>query len=136
MKVCGSDDVGMVFFHPEYDRTSMAGLLPVMAPASGHLPSEPFMKSYLIREWTSIHGEQRADERDATIGRQVHAANFARKSPVPMINILRGKHVRAAEEKSLKQRIYTRNAIRLEEAGVETLSAILRGIRENPSGRE
>ena len=53
------------------------------------------------------------------------AANFARRSPWPMINILRTPQVRAAQKGVPTGQVYKQNEERLSEVGTTTLEVML-----------
>ena len=57
----------------------------------------------------------------ARTGAEMGAANFARRSPWPMINILRTPQVRAAQKGIPTGQVYKQNEERLSAVGTSTL---------------
>jgi hypothetical protein len=57
----------------------------------------------------------------ARTGEEMGAANFARRSPWPMINILRTPQVRAAQKGIPTGQVYKQNEERLSAVGTSTL---------------
>jgi hypothetical protein len=70
-------------------------------------------------EYTFRDGKQRMGEGDAA------AANFARRSPYPMINLLRTPQVRKAQKGIPTGSVYTTNERNLQHMGGSALSAML-----------
>ena len=69
-------------------------------------------------EWTFRDGRQRSGS--------ASAANYARRSPWPMINILRTTQVRAAQKGIPTGLVYKQNEKTLSNVGVDTLETCLR----------
>lgn len=153
-RVAGAtSEVGLVFFHPAYDRADAA--LPRHAPAVGHLPPAAWLAAYLAAfggggEDDEAKGQRRGSDGDGaagaatgapalrgtpapTDGALVGAAQYARRSPVPMVNLLRAPQVAAAAAEAAaaagggraKDKVYARNARRLGGVGAPALGATL-----------
>ncbi|GAB0489147.1 hypothetical protein MMPV_000363 [Pyropia vietnamensis] len=157
-RVAGATEaVGLVFFHPSYDRGDAA--LPRHAPAVGHLPPAAWLAAYLRAFGGSSGGgnNEAAEQQSSGDGRGsaasvtavaaggrsaaaastdaalVGAAQYARRSPVPMVNLLRAPQVAAAAAEAAaaagggraKDKVYARNARRLGGVGAPTLDATL-----------
>lgn len=153
-RVAGAtSEVGLVFFHPAYDRADAA--LPRHAPAVGHLPPAAWLAAYLAAfggggENEEAKGQRRGSDGDGAGGAAtgapggrgtpaptdaalVGAAQYARRSPVPMVNLLRAPQVAAAAAEAAavagggraKDKVYARNARRLGGVGGPALGATL-----------
>lgn len=123
------NDIGLVAFHPFYDRDAVE---PRDGLINGHLPPASFLQSYLLK----LDGPEAA----AAVSAKELAgpANFARRSPQPMFNILRATHMRAITNDAMfpQEMVYTRNAKRLAEIGEDRLGALLRRIQRHRSQEE
>ncbi|KAJ8604472.1 hypothetical protein CTAYLR_000953 [Chrysophaeum taylorii] len=79
--------LSLVFFHPLYDRSRIH---PPDAMTHGHLPPEPWLPSYL----RLAHSE----EEIANLTKdQLKRANYQRRAPFTVINVLRSDQVEKAE---------------------------------------
>lgn len=112
------NDIGFVAFHPQYDRNLVH---PRNGLTSGHLPPAAFLQSYLRKYFGSLDGNSI----------NLDCANYARRCPQPMINILRASHLAAINKGNLlpQQRIYAANAKRLSDAGIERLDSLGQNMR-------
>ena len=86
--VQGDDAVALVFFHPLYDRDDAA--IVQDRPSHGHLPPSDWLRGYL----RLTHSEA---EVDSVSDEQLRNANYQRRAPTFLINLLRADQVAAAE---------------------------------------
>jgi Protein of unknown function (DUF1415) len=78
---------------------------------------------------TSSSPPMQCDAFQARTGEEMGAANFARRSPWPMINILRTPQVRAAQKGIPTGQVYKQNEERLSAVGTSTLEVSVQRIR-------
>jgi len=86
--VGADDDAALVFFHPNYDRDHPA--LKQDRPTHGHLPPSAWLPAYLRLT-------RSAEEVDALSAEQLASANYQRRAPCAVLNILRADQVERAE---------------------------------------
>jgi hypothetical protein len=84
----GNKLLSLVFFHPLYDRKLIE---PVGRLTHGHLPPHDWLRSYLKLQQSEQDIETLSDE-------QLELANYQRRAPFFMINVLRADQVKQAED--------------------------------------
>ncbi len=114
---CGIRElVDIVLFHPQYDRAALNCDVELI----GHLPPPGQLASRALA--TSRDGSVQFTPQELA-----EAANFARKAPVPVVNILRAQQLQALSASNAHGTLYVRNAEKLAAVGVKHLSLQLDG---------
>mmetsp|Transcript_28502 Transcript_28502/g.91993 ORF Transcript_28502/g.91993 Transcript_28502/m.91993 type:complete len:430 (-) Transcript_28502:91-1380(-) len=107
-------NISLVFFHPFYEREAV---FPVNDPTHGHLPPENMLRSMLLNFY-EIEDVMNFED-------NLHQNDFSRRSPMPMINLLRTEQVELAEQLTSGAKVYCANAKRMAQAD---RTALLRGL--------
>lgn len=111
----GVDELAsVVFFHPFYERDAVE---PVHEPIHGHLPPGQMLRSMLL----VFYDMDEIIDMDSTL----HQNDYSRRTPFPMINVLRSEQVQLAEQLTSGTKVYCTNARKMATSDATELARAL-----------